>query len=241
MRSVIFDRTRESDSPYIERVWTSHSEHGGHFVSAAESRWEVVIARLCGVTTLFVRGPESRATNATCPPTGEWLGIRFRLGTFLRGLPPRVLRDATIPMPASSTKSSWILGTTFENPTMDNVEPFVARLVRARLLTRDPIVAQPVDHWPAFCSTRTLQRRFARIVGLTPNQVTQIDRARHASVLLSEGCSIAGAVSKAGYYDQPHLTRNLTKWMGESPGKIAERVKAGQLSFLYKTSAPSVY
>ena len=40
---LIFDAERLSDSPYVERVWCSHSEGAGSFVSIAESRWELVV------------------------------------------------------------------------------------------------------------------------------------------------------------------------------------------------------
>lgn len=37
-RVLIFDEDRASDSPFVERVWRSHSEAAGWFVSIAESR-----------------------------------------------------------------------------------------------------------------------------------------------------------------------------------------------------------
>ena len=32
---------------------------------------------------ITMRGPETQASRGDCPPDGEWLGIRFRLGTFM--------------------------------------------------------------------------------------------------------------------------------------------------------------
>src|SRR5215469_10825665 len=76
MKTVFFDRERSSDSPFVEKVWSSHSEVGARFISAAESRWEIVIEKRAGKTTLYVRGPESRASSATAHrmPNGSGSG-----------------------------------------------------------------------------------------------------------------------------------------------------------------------
>src|SRR5262245_66552465 len=89
-----------SDSPFVERVWRSHSTHGGSFLSVAQSHFEMAVTRHRGRTFITLRGPETIATPAECPAEGEWLGIRFALGTFMPGLTPSELRDrraATLP------------------------------------------------------------------------------------------------------------------------------------------------
>src|SRR5213594_4260078 len=84
---------RLSDSPFVERVWTARSERAGEFLSVAEGRCEMAITRYRGRTFLTVRGPETRMTTADCPAEGEWVGIRFKPGTFLPELRPGALRD----------------------------------------------------------------------------------------------------------------------------------------------------
>jgi hypothetical protein len=42
---LVFEADRPSDSPYVERVWRCHSEDGGSFLSIAECRSELVVAR----------------------------------------------------------------------------------------------------------------------------------------------------------------------------------------------------
>src|SRR6266498_6035813 len=74
---------RPSDSPFVERIWRARSEHGGPFLSIAMSHWEMVVTKLNGRTTVTVRGPETKVTSLRCPAGGEWLGIRFRLGTII--------------------------------------------------------------------------------------------------------------------------------------------------------------
>jgi hypothetical protein len=43
----------------------------------------MVVTRLRGRVSLTVRGPETKATMADCPVQGEWLGVLFKLGTFM--------------------------------------------------------------------------------------------------------------------------------------------------------------
>jgi methylphosphotriester-DNA--protein-cysteine methyltransferase len=56
--------------------------------------------------------------------------------------------------------------------------------------------------------------------GLTLATIRQIKRARLAVTLLEQGVSILDAVNHAGYADQPHLTRSLKRYIGQTPAQI---------------------
>ena len=73
---------RPSESAFIEKVWRARSDRGGSFLSIAASNFEMAVTRHEGKTFMTLRGPETKATTAQCPANGEWLGIRFRLGSF---------------------------------------------------------------------------------------------------------------------------------------------------------------
>jgi hypothetical protein len=80
---------------------------------------------------LTLRGPESKATRADCPADGEWLGIRFKLGTFIPALLPGNLRDRRdVTLPGASKHRFWLNGSAWEYPDFENADVFVARLVR---------------------------------------------------------------------------------------------------------------
>ena len=68
---------------------------------------------------------------------------------------------------------------------------------------------------------------------MTHGLFRRIERARHATNLLSDGASILDAVHEAGYFDQAHLTRSLKVLIGETPAGVMRH--DAQLSFLYKT------
>jgi len=235
---ITFDH-RPSDSPFIERVWRSRSDRADTFLSIAASHFEMVVTRHRGKTFFTLRGPETEATTADCPADGEWLGIRFTLGTFMPQLTPGHLLDRRdVNLPDASGRSFWINGSSWEYPGFENAETFVARLVRKGLLARDPVVDAVHDR--RALSLRSAQRHFLRATGLTHGAVRQIERARHATTLLKDGVSILDTVHDAGYFDQAHLTRSLKHRIGLTPAEILRAKR--QLSFLYKTTtSPRIY
>jgi len=121
---------RRSDSPYVERVWRSHSERSGTFVSVAASHLEMVVSRVRGKVFLTLRGPETRATEADCPADGEWVGIRFTLGTYLPKHPTGRLIDRQDEQMPDRGGRFWLDNDTWEYPTFENAETFVRRLAR---------------------------------------------------------------------------------------------------------------
>jgi AraC-like DNA-binding protein len=231
----LFLEERLSDSPFVERIWRAHSERGGAFLSIAASRFEMAVTRLRGRTFLTIRGPETKATTADCPAEGEWLGIRFKLGTFMPQLAPGLLRDRKdVTLPDATSRSFWLDGSAWEYPDFENAEAFVTRLVQKELIARDPVVDAVVRGEPEALSRRSTQRHFLRTTGLSYCRARQIERARYATNLLKHGVCILDVVHEAGYFDQAHLTRSLKHFIGQTPAEIVRGRQ--QLSFLYKTT-----
>jgi len=228
---------RPSDSPFVERIWRSQSEHPGTFHSIAMSHWEMVVTKYNGNTILTVRGPESKATTLHLSLTGaEWFGIRFKLGTLMPHLPASGLVDEDVNLPDASSKSFWLNGSAWQFPDYENADIFVDRLVLQGLLVRDPVVENALHGQLKDLSVRTARRHFLRTTGLTHSTIRQIERARHAAVLLQQKVSILDTVHEAGYFDQPHLTRSLKYFIGQTPMQIIQKNESEQLSFLYKTA-----
>jgi hypothetical protein len=227
---------RPSGSPFVERIWRAHSERDGSFLSVAASHWEMVVTRQHGQTILTVRGPETRATPLDCSAGGEWLGIRFQLGTVMPHLPASQLVDGGVNLPDAGSRSFWLHRSAWQFPDFENADTFVARLVRDGLLIREPVVQAALHHELKERSLRTAQRHFLRTTGLTHSAVRQIERARYATTLLLQGRAILDVVYEAGYFDQPHLTRALKHLIGLTPAQIMDRSSDVQLSFLYKTT-----
>src|SRR5262245_6458392 len=181
---------RLSDSPSVERVWRSRSHAAGVFVSIANSHVEMAVTRHRGKIFLTVRGPETTATEAECPSDGEWLGIRFKLGTYMQAFAPRQLKDRPdVNLPGAYGKSVWLNGSAWEYPDFENADTFVARLVRKGIVVRDPAIdaalGPEADRLPA----RWTQRHFLRATGISRSTIRQIERARYATPLLQQGVS----------------------------------------------------
>ena len=193
----------------------------------------MAVTRHRGNIFLTLRGPETRATSVDCPGEGEWVGIRFKLGTFMPNLLPGLLsdrKDVTLPGAAGRF---WLNGSAWEYPNFENADTFVERLVKRAIVARDPIVDAALQGQSSAASLRSTQRHFLRATGITYATFRQIERARYATNLLRQGVCVLDAVHEAGYFDQAHLTRSLRRLIGETPARIIQGRK--QLSFLYKT------
>ena len=220
---IITREERPSGSPYVETIWHYQSEQPGSFISTAAVHWEMVVTRCEGKMMLTVRGPETKATPAEVAPDAEWLGITFKLGTFMPDFPPGVLLDRNdVNLPEATGNSFWLYGSTWEVPTYENVDTFVARLEREGLLKHDPLVDAVRQGQPQDVSLRTLQYRFVRATGLPHKVIQQIERARRATTLLKQGTPILDIAFELGYFDQSHLTNALKRFLGQTPAQIAD-------------------
>jgi len=224
----LFDvQARPSRSPLVEQTWQARSEPDESFISVAATHWEMVVTRQRGAARLTVRGPETRATTVPIPQDAEFFGIQFSVGTFMPGLPPRSLVDRTVTLPAAAQGSFRLDGSAWELPRPDTAEAFADSLVRAGLLVHDPIVADALRGEVEGLSTRSLERRVARAIGLSRGAIVRIRRAERAVELLSRGVPASDVARRTGYADQPHLTRSLRRFVGQTPSQIASSTTAG--------------
>jgi len=223
-----FEAVRSS-SAYVSGAWRTSSDPDPEdaFMSGAVAQWEIVVTRQAESTSVTVRGPESRATAAPIPPDAEFFGISFTLGTFMPALDPRRLVDRSLTLPMASATTFWLHGSAWELPGPANADLFVDRLVRDGLLVHDPVVPAALGDRPdaeravQALSTRSVERRVARATGLTRGTIRQIRRADRAVEMLSRGLPAPEVARRAGYTDQPHLTRSLRRFIGQTPTEIA--------------------
>jgi AraC-like DNA-binding protein len=228
-------KSRTSDSPYIERVWRSRSSDVSRMTSIAAAHWDLVFWQHRGQVSVSVQGPESKASPAPVPEDATFFGIIFSLGTSLSHLPVSRLVDGSAEIPGATRRSFWLDGFTWRLPDYDNAESFVRQMVRRDVLIRDPVVTAALHGTPADVSERTVQRRFVTATGLTRGAIRQIGRARQAAVLIQEGLPVHEVVYRLGYFDQPHLARSLTRYIGRTVTQLRDRDPSEPLSLLYKT------
>jgi len=95
------------------------------------------------------------------------------------------------------------------------------------VIVRDDIVERVAEGSPRAITQRSLQRRFQKVMGITPKCLAQVDRAHRAVNLLRTGRAVAAVADVAfalGFADQAHLTRSLKQWIGKTPGAIAREL-----------------
>ena len=182
---------------------------------------------------LFVAGPDT-APNPYLRRAGlAATGLRFRPGALpaLLDTPAVALRDARVPLealhgPLARRAVAALAGGADPAPVLtalaarlpgDPPEPGM-RAVAARL-SRGASAADTADAlgW----TTRTLHRHCLAAFGYGPATLRRVLRFRRALALLHDGVSPAATAARAGYADQPHLSRDVRTFAGTAPGQLA--------------------
>jgi len=218
--SAIFE-SRLSDSPYVEIIWRGRVEQDYPPVCPADVRWNLLFVKEQGKYTVTAEGATTQHVPKVQFAGREFLVIKFKLGVYMPYLPANHLVDGDALLPEATSKTFWLNGASWQVPDFENVEAFVDRMVYKGVLLRDPLVPEVLQNHPQDVSPRTIRRHFVRSTGLTPGLIAQIERAKRAASLLERGVSILDAVYEVGYADQPHLTRSLRRYIGQTPAQIA--------------------
>lgn len=213
---------RTSNSPFIESVTHGWTLSAGTTTRPAEVHWHMVLRKLGSASRCLIVGPLRTAGQASWGEGAELIWIKFKLGTFMPRMPTRYRLDVEQELPDATSRSFWLDDTAWEYPDYDNVEAFVERLARGGTISRDPIVHDTLQDDSSAAPARTVRHRFLTSTGLTQAHIRQFERARRAESLLEQGVSILDTVFEAGYFDQPHLTRSLKKFIGKTPAEITE-------------------
>lgn len=220
--SLIFEE-RASDSPFVEKVTHGWTVGDGAPIRPAECHWHMVFVRREGRVFPLVVGPLTTADVVTWSEGAEILWIKFKLGTFMPHLPAKNFLDSETLLPeAGSRHSFWLKSSAWQLPDYENVDTFVNRLVRDGLLVQDEVVQAALQGHPLETPPRTIRHRFLRATGLSQNHIRQIIRAQKAAALLQQGVSILDTVYETGYFDQPHLTRALKRFVGKTPAQLTQ-------------------
>ena len=211
---------RFSDSPYVESVMRGLTLSEGTSIRPAEIHWHMVFVKHQGGTQVLAVGPLTRSGIVSWGEGGEILWIKLKLGVFMPHLPMKSYVNAEQTLPDASRDRFWLKGAAWQIPDFENVETFIERLVREEDLVHDPLVRVALQEAPAEVSPRTVRHRFLQATGQTQKHIHQYERAIKAASLLRHGVPIMDTVFEAGYFDQPHLTRSLRRFLGYTPAQI---------------------
>lgn len=211
---------RNSDSPYIDKVWYARMTGSGEMILPAKSNWDLMVVKDARGTSAIIAGPRSHAAVMQYSEDGEYIGVEFKMGVYFRPFSALGMVNNAELLP-EVRRTSFLLGDTrVEFPSYDNVEVFVKDLQRRSLLQEDAVIRQTLHGHVLDLSSRTVQRHFLLATGLTHKRYQQIIRAQNAAELLKLGTPAIDVAYELGYSDQFHLSRSLRSLIGQTPSQI---------------------
>lgn len=161
---------------------------------------------LAGQQTKYLDVPYTAGTSSVV--------ISFAASAYLAGFKGDELVDATIMLPSDDAGRFILLGHAFEMPDYETAEKLVESMIGAGILKQDDVVASVLEGHPKAMSSRTIQRHFHEVTGISRKALDKIRRAQEAVKMLQAGTATAAVAAEVGYTDQAHLTKDLKKIMG---------------------------
>jgi AraC-like DNA-binding protein len=214
---------RSSASRFVDVIWRTHDTSDGTYLAAADACWDMIFIRSLHGNRVLLSGPSSRITPVPYRAGNRNVGIRFHRGVFLTHFRTSTMVDTTEALPMPTSESFLLAEEEWPMPTYETADAFIAELERRELLSDDPIVMSALRGDGAGTSARSVQRRISYATGLTAKRIRQIVRARTAAERLQRGVSILDVTHDLGYADQAHLTRDLKRLTGYTPGQTKDR------------------
>ena len=196
---------------------------------------------------VLLTGPATTIGHRELSGRGAALGIQFRPGAFhaLNSAPASTLTDRVVPaadlLPervvdglraglatGDATSAAAVVDAALAPfvpgaPTpAERTADWVERVAADRSLLRVDALAEI-----AGTSVRSLQRRFAEHVGLSPKSVIRRYRLYDAAERVRAGNRVdwAGVAAELGYSDQAHLIRDFTAGFGTTPQRYADAAR----------------
>jgi AraC-like DNA-binding protein len=152
------------------------------------------------------------------------IGVRFRTqGAFAYlARPLDAFTDRRVPLDLADVP-----------PTVAAVQDHVAARIAALAAPPDPLIDRCVDRLEAGATVealcreagltpRTLQRRFATRIGVSPRMLGAIVRFRRLFEALREADADCwtGIAQAAGYFDHPQMARDFRRFVGCTPSRF---------------------
>jgi AraC-like DNA-binding protein len=187
-----------------------------------------------------VAGPDTGPASTAPVPGTVTVGVRFRpaAGGLVLGLPLSELRDRRVPLEDVLSWPAAGLGAAL-SPALSPAEAadrmlrVAGRLVadsvcdpamtRAAALLRDPAARTEDVADQVGLSERQLRRRSHAAAGYGPKTLQRVLRFQRFVRLLDASPALpdlADAAARAGYADQPHLTRECRALSGHTPAAL---------------------
>jgi hypothetical protein len=207
--------SRLSASPLIARVWHTQNITDGVYIATPDCAWDLLALQLQdGTRMMMLAGQQTKYLPVPYTAGTSAVVISFTASAYLAGFKGDELVDATIMLPNDTVGRFILLDHAFEFPEYDTAEKLVEAMVSAGILKQDDVVASVLEGRPKAMSSRTMQRHFHEVTGISRKALGKIRRAQDAVAMLQAGTATAEVAAEVGYTDQSHLTKDLKKIMG---------------------------
>jgi len=208
-------KSRLSINPLIDRIWSTENITDGVYIATPDCAWDLLALRPSeGSRIMMLAGQQTKYLNVPYTAGSSAVVISFAASAYLAGFGGDKLVDATIMLPNDDSGRFTLLGHTFDFPEYDTAEELVVSMVGAGILKQDDVVASVLEGQPKAMSSRTMQRHFHQVTGMSRKTLGKIRRAQDAVRMLQAGTATAEVAAEVGYTDQSHLTKDLQKIMG---------------------------
>lgn len=216
---------RASSSVFVDVVWHTQDTSDGTYLASADARWDMIFTITAAGNRVLLSGPSTQPTPVPYVAGNRNAGIRFAPGAYFTHVPVDAMRDRTEQLPMPSPGLFLLGGSTWPFPGTDDalVDALVESFAHDGLLAHDDVVEATLDGGPVPLSARSVERHFTHATGMSPREVRRIARAREAVACLQRGEAIAEVAHRLGYADQSHLTRELKRLTGYTPGQSQGR------------------
>ncbi|MFE5673177.1 helix-turn-helix domain-containing protein [Agromyces sp. NPDC056523] len=215
---------KASRSAFVDVVWRTVDTSDGTYLAAADACWDMIFSELAdGGRRVLLSGPSSRPTAVPYTAGNRNIGVRFVQGCYFTHCPSGEMCDRTIALEMPQRAAFDLADARWPFPDYETVDDLVEAFAAHGLLAHDRIVESVLIGRPVEVSARSVQRHFAKVTGLSPHHVRQISRAREAVNRLRAGEAIAAVTYDLGYADQSHLTRDVKRLTGYTPGQSQHR------------------
>ncbi len=202
---------RCSSHPQVDACWTHASGPAEAVVIAADACVDVIVALAPSAPPrAWLDVPVPWARRSMIVGDATLMGVRLRRahGGALRhhAARPHLLAAAGACHEVAELEQLLAGFLADAPPTPAIVEDFVGSLPRLGQLTS--------------AARRRLERAVQHWLGLTPKMVQRIARADDAATMLGAGDAIVEVAANLGFADQAHLTRELVRLHGVTPGRL---------------------
>lgn len=205
-------------------VSQTRADHDGEDLIAPDGQWDIMIYKLHNtIQVLLFDRPLLEPVRVPVVAGQEQLIISFYAGSYMPGITRS--DDGVHFLPVKDNQTFQLGGRSFTIPTFETVEHTITTLVESGILVQDKVVAKTAHKQKPGASTRTIQRQFRQVTGMTPYYYAQAERARQAAVLLRQGMSTLVVAHELQYSDQFHMTHALKKFVGKSPRELRQEQK----------------